>query len=204
MSQSNAHHDGTCRTGSVKRETRETQIEVVVTLEGSGKARVKTGLGFLDHMVTSLACHSGMDIELTCTGDLHVDDHHSVEDCAIALGEALSIALGERIGLERFGYAYAPLDEALARCVVDLVRRPHASVVLGLMREKIGDVACENLHHFFESFAYSARLTLHVDVLKGVNDHHRAEAAFKALALSLRAAVTLRSAGGERSTKGTL
>jgi imidazoleglycerol phosphate dehydratase HisB len=204
MEPMNQQSSGQPRTARVQRETRETRIDLSLTLDGTGNAAMKTGLGFLDHMLTSLACHSGMDIHVACVGDLQVDDHHSVEDCAIALGEAFSLAMGERIALERFGSSYAPLDEALARCVVDLVRRPHASIALGLTREKIGDVACENLHHFFESFALSARITLHVDVLKGINDHHRAEAAFKAFALALRQAIKLRSDGALRSTKGTL
>jgi imidazoleglycerol phosphate dehydratase HisB len=189
-------------TGSSERATRETKISAKVTLAGSGSANVKTGLGFLDHMITALACHSSMDIDIECAGDLHVDDHHTVEDCALTLGAALDAALGARTGLARFGSAYAPLDEALARVVVDLVTRPHASVSLGLRREWLGEVSCENIPHFFTSLASAARFTLHVDVLKGENDHHRAEAAFKALALALREAVTPR--GGMLSTKGAM
>ena len=141
-------------------------------------------------------------------GDLAVDDHHTVEDCALALGQAIDQALGERRGVTRFASSYAPLDEALARVVVDLSGRAHAIVDLDLRRDMIGAVACENIDHFFRSIATAARLTLHVDVLRGENDHHKAEAAFKALALALRTAVTVDTgdpaAGRVPSTKGTL
>ena len=192
----------TPRTATLERNTRETRIRLVVVIDGTGQAQITTGLGFLDHMLTSLACHSGMDLTLSCEGDLGVDDHHTVEDCAIALGSALDAALGRRDAITRFGSAYAPLDEALARVVIDLVTRPHASVDLGLVRERLGEVSCENITHFFVSLAMSMRCTLHVDVLKGSNDHHRAESAFKALALALREAIqpTTRLA----STKGVL
>lgn len=192
----------TDRKATIERSTRETRIRVTVDLDGTGAANVATGLGFLDHMLTSLSCHSGIDLAITCAGDLHVDDHHTVEDCAVALGQALDAALGARTAVRRFGSAYAPLDEALARAVIDLVTRPHASVDLGLRREKLGEVSCENLTHFFISLAMSMRCTLHVDVLKGENDHHRAESAFKALALALRDAVV--PATRLASTKGVL
>lgn len=191
------------RKGEVSRTTSETDIRVVLELDGSGLATVATGLGFLDHMLTALAKHSRFDLELTCSGDLHIDDHHTVEDCALALGTAFEQALGAKSGIRRFGHAYAPLDEALARVVVDISGRPSAHVTLGLEREFLGQVACENLTHFFESFAMTSRITLHVDVLKGANDHHRAEAAFKALALALRTAVEV-VGGGVPSTKGVL
>jgi imidazoleglycerol phosphate dehydratase HisB len=190
------------RTASFERTTRETRIGVRLRLDGEGRAQVRTGLGFLDHMLTAFACHSRIDLELTCEGDLQVDDHHTVEDCALSLGAALDAALGERTGIARFGFAYAPLDESLARVVVDLVRRPHAQIDLGLVREKLGEVSCENLPHFFSSLAMSMRCTLHVDVLRGVNDHHRAEAAFKAFAIALRQAVA--PDAGSTSTKGVL
>lgn len=192
----------TDRKATIERSTRETRIRVTVDLDGTGAANVATGLGFLDHMLTSLSCHSGIDLAITCAGDLHVDDHHTVEDCAVALGQALDAALGARTAVRRFGSAYAPLDEALARAAIDLVTRPHASVDLGLRREKLGEVSCENLTHFFISLAMSMRCTLHVDVLKGENDHHRAESAFKALALALRDAVV--PATRLASTKGVL
>lgn len=188
----------------LSRETKETRIKLKLDLDGSGETDVKTGLGFLDHMLTALARHARLDLFLHCEGDLEVDDHHTVEDCALLLGEALSTALGERRGIQRFGYAYAPLDEALARVVVDLSGRAAPVVSLGFMREKIGEVATENLHHFFVSLANRARASIHVDVLRGENDHHKAEAAFKALALALRQAVALDGTDEIPSTKGVL
>jgi imidazoleglycerol-phosphate dehydratase len=192
------------RTARVERRTGETEVRVELVLDGEGQADIETGLGFLDHMLTALAKHGRLDLQLACEGDLEVDDHHTAEDCALALGSALDRALGERRGIRRFGHAYAPLDEALARVVVDLSGRPSAHVALGLRRERIGDIATENIGHVFVSLATTARMTLHVDVLKGENDHHRAEAAFKALALALRQAVALDGSGEVPSTKGVL
>ena len=191
------------RSAQVSRETSETRISVALSLDGTGRAAISTGIGFLDHMLTALATHARLNLEVACTGDLQIDDHHTAEDCAIALGLAFDQALGTREGITRFGYAYAPLDEALARAVVDLATRPVASINLGLRRDRIGTLSCENIPHFFSSFAASARLTLHVDVLKGENDHHRAEAAFKAFALALRDSITI-SNTGVPSTKGVL
>jgi imidazoleglycerol phosphate dehydratase HisB len=191
------------RTGAARRKTRETSIEVTVNLDGTGAADIATGLGFLDHMLTALALHSRIDIALSCQGDLEIDDHHTVEDCALALGAAIADALGERAGIARFADTFAPLDEALARCVIDLSGRPAPVIDLALTRERIGDVACENLTHFFESLAMTLKCALHIDVLRGRNDHHKAEAAFKATARALRIAVA-RDAGAVPSTKGTL
>ena len=190
------------RSASETRRTGETTVSCDLSLDGGGVS-VRTGLGFLDHMLDALARHGGLGLTLSCEGDLGVDDHHSVEDCAIVLGRTLDVALGERSGIARFGWAYAPLDEALARAVVDLSGRGHASVALGLRREKLGEVATENLGHFLVTLAHNARCAVHVDVLKGENDHHRAEAAFKALALALRQAVAV-TGGGVPSTKGVL
>lgn len=192
------------RAGRIERRTGETDVKVELVLDGEGHADVETGLGFLDHMLVALAKHGRFDLQLACEGDLEVDDHHTAEDCALALGSALDRALGERRGIRRFGHAYAPLDEALARVVVDLSGRPSAHVSLGLRRERIGDIATENIAHVFVSLATTARMTLHVDVLKGENDHHRAEAAFKALALALRQAVALDGSAEVPSTKGVL
>ena len=192
------------RRAVLERHTSETEIRLTLVLDGSGTAHIDTGLGFFDHMLTALTKHSRFDLELACAGDLHVDDHHTVEDCGLALGQALDQALGERRGIRRFAHAYAPLDEALARVVVDLSGRPAPHVELGLQRSRIGDVAAENLTHFFHSLAVAGRMALHVDVLKGTNDHHRAEAAFKALALALRDAVALSEHGDVPSTKGLL
>lgn len=192
------------RSATKERKTAETEIRLVLELDGEGTAEVSSGIGFLDHMVTALSRHGRFDIALRCQGDLEVDDHHSVEDCALVLGAAFDEALGERRGIARFGWAYAPLDEALARAVIDLSGRPHSTVELGLRREMVGGVSSENLTHFIQSFAVTARATVHVDVLRGDNDHHRAEAAFKALALALRQAVALDGSERVPSTKEVL
>lgn len=194
----------TQRVASLSRKTAETSVEVVVDLDGTGRADVHTGLPFLDHMIAALSKHSLIDIDLSCGGDLEVDDHHSAEDCALALGAAIDQALGTRSGVGRFGHAYAPLDEALARAVVDLSGRPFAAIDLELQRPAIGTIACENLTHFLRSLAVASRSTLHVKVLEGENDHHRVEAAFKALALALRQAVARSGSAGVPSTKGVL
>ncbi len=194
----------TTRTANIKRKTAETEIEIALNLDGSGSADVTTGIGFLDHLLTSLIRHSRFDLKLKCSGDLEVDDHHSAEDCALVLGSAIDTALGDRRGIKRFGFAYAPLDEALARAVVDLSGRPCAVVELGISRVKIGELAGENVAHVIHSLAITSRATIHVDVLRGENDHHRAEAAFKALALALKQAVARDSNEDVPSTKGVL
>ncbi|QYK48543.1 MAG: imidazoleglycerol-phosphate dehydratase [Phycisphaeraceae bacterium] len=196
------------RRARIERSTRETSITADLIIDGSGRASVKTGIGFLDHMLATLALFARFDLDLIAQGDLHVDDHHTSEDCFIVLGQAIDRALEDRVGLVRFGHAYAPLDEALARAVVDLATRITASIDLGLTRPTVGQWACENITHALNTLAASARLTLHVDVLKGANDHHRAEAAFKALGLALRDAVrrdpTLSPTDVSNSTKGVL
>ena len=194
----------TPRIAQASRTTKETRIEVSINLDGSGESQIDTGLGFLDHMLDALARHSGIDITLSCAGDLVIDDHHSVEDCALVLGKAIDEAMGDRAGIARFASAYAPLDEALARVVIDLSGRPFASVELGFVREMLGQVATENITHFFESLATTMRATLHVDLIRGRNDHHKAEAAFKALALALRDATRITRGDAMPSTKGTL
>jgi imidazoleglycerol phosphate dehydratase HisB len=191
------------RKTEVTRKTNETDIRLSLDLDGSGKTEVSTGIGFLDHLVASLARHAGFDLVLSCRGDLQVDDHHTAEDCALVLGTALDRILEDRGGITRFGWAYAPLDEALARAVIDLSGRPFPLVDLGLKREAVGGLASENAAHFLSSFSATARCNLHVDVLRGENDHHRAEAAFKAVALALKAAVS-RGGPGVLSTKGVL
>ncbi|MEM7245728.1 MAG: imidazoleglycerol-phosphate dehydratase HisB [Acidobacteriota bacterium] len=192
------------RTATLRRTTRETDIELTLRLDGTGVTEIATGVGFLDHLLTALARHARFDLSLRCEGDLEVDDHHSAEDCALALGTALDEALGERRDIRRFGHAYAPLDEALVRSVVDISGRPFADVQLGLRREWLGTLSTENVSHVLRSLATAARLTLHVDVLRGENDHHRAEAAFKATALALRDAVARSGHGDVPSTKGVL
>ena len=192
------------RTARIERKTKETEITVSVNLDGTGASSVQTGLNFLDHMLDALIRHSRMDVDLTCKGDLHVDDHHTVEDCAIALGEAVDKALGDKRGIYRFGSAHAPLDEALARAVIDLSGRPYAYVEIGLRREKVGDTSSEMIGHALSSFATAAKMTLHVDLLRGHNDHHRAEAAFKAVALALRHAIAHDGSSDVPSTKGVL
>lgn len=192
------------RDATVSRVTKETSISVKISLDGTGSSKISTGIGFLDHMITALAKHSRFDIELDCKGDLWIDDHHTTEDCALTLGEAFDQALGDRKGITRFGSACVPLDEALSRAIVDISSRAHSDINLHLTRPMVGTISCEMITHFFESFASAARLTLHVDVLKGKNDHHRAEASFKALAVALREAVQRDDTAGVPSTKGVL
>lgn len=192
------------REAQVHRQTKETDIQARLRIDGSGQVDVSTGIDFLDHMLSALARHGQMDLQLRAKGDLQVDDHHTAEDCALVLGGALDKALGDRRGITRFGYAYAPLDEALARAVVDLSGRPWAEVHLGLGREMLGGIACENLTHFLRSMAVAGRFALHVDLIRGENDHHRAEAAFKACALALRQALARDGTSGVPSTKGVL
>ncbi|KAK0383563.1 hypothetical protein NLU13_9474 [Sarocladium strictum] len=218
------------RWAAFARDTNETKIQLAINLDGgelppdtdpklleiteghasqsssSQRIAVNTGIGFLDHMLHALAKHAGWSMALNCQGDLHIDDHHTAEDCCIALGTAFAKALGTPAGLARFGYAYAPLDEALSRAVVDLSNRPYCVTDLGLKREWLGKLSTEMIPHCLESFALAARVTMHVDCIRGSNDHHRAESAFKALAVAIKMA-TSRVAGKEGevpSTKGTL
>jgi imidazoleglycerol phosphate dehydratase HisB len=191
------------RTATVTRGTSEVEVVVRLDLDGDGRSVVATGLGFLDHMLDTLARHGRLDLEVRATGDLAVDDHHTIEDCAIALGRAIDEALGDRTGITRFGHAYAPLDESLARAVVDLSGRPWPEIAVPFARETLGQVATENLVHFLRSLAIEGRMALHVDLIRGDNDHHKAEAAFKAVALALRTAVSV-TGGDVQSTKGTL
>lgn len=192
------------RVAHLERKTNETEISVELNLDGTGKTEIHTGIGFLDHMLGSLAKHARFDLRLRCDGDLQIDDHHTAEDCALVLGQAFDRALGERRGIERFGDQHAPLDEALARAVVDLSGRPWAEVEFGFRREMIGEIATENLTHFVQSFAIASRSCIHLDLLRGANDHHRAEAGFKALARSLRQAVAQDGTDTVPSTKGVL
>lgn len=176
------------RTGEVSRRTRETDVYVKVNLDGSGASDVVTGVGFLDHMLVSLATHSLIDITAKASGDL---THHTVEDVAICLGEAILEALGDARGISRFGWAIVPMDCSLAFAALDLARRPYVKVNLKLRGKKVEDMPCENILHFLESLAMALRANVHVWVEYGSNDHHKVEAAFKALALSLRQAVSV-------------
>lgn len=194
------------RSATVTRNTRETQISVTVALDGTGQYQVSTGIGFLDHMIEQLSRHSLIDIQLSVVGDLHVDQHHSVEDSALALGEALSQALDERRGIVRYGHAYAPMDETLSRCALDISGRPHFVWKSGFSQPRLGEMDTELFGHWFASLAQAGGITLHLETLYGENNHHIAESLFKALARALRAAVSVdpRIADIVPSTKGTL
>jgi len=176
------------RTDEVYRKTRETDVHVKVNLDSEGKADIDTGVSFLDHLITSLATHSLIDITAKVKGDLR---HHAVEDLAISLGEALNKALGNREGINRFGYAAVPMDCSLAFSAVDLVKRPYSRIDLKLRGKKIEDMPSEDIHHFLETLATSLAANIHVWIEYGNNDHHKAEAAIKALALSLKQAIAL-------------
>ena len=165
---------------------------------------VNSGIGFLDHMISALFKHANWSIILECIGDTYIDDHHSCEDVGIALGDALKIAIGQIRGIKRFGYAYAPLDEALSRAVLDFSGRPFHCINLDFTRESIGQLSTEMLIHFLESFTLSCGVTLHVDTIKGSNDHHKAESAFKALAVAFRMALTPTGKDDVPSTKGVI
>ncbi len=191
------------RSTQLSRRTSEVDLDLSVDLDGAGSGDIATGLGFLDHLLDSLARHSGSDITLRASGDVEVDDHHTVEDCAIVLGRAIDEILGDRSGIARFGSAYVPLDEALVRAVVDLSGRGWPEVHLAFSREMVGDVATENVVHFFRTMAIEGRMALHLDVIRGDNNHHIAEAAMKAFAVALRDAVA-EASGDVRSTKGVL
>lgn len=186
------------------RETRETRISVRVDLDGSGAASIASGVGFYDHLLTSLAHHSLIDIDLTAAGDLEVDEHHTVEDVALALGAAISDALGDRAGIARFGAARVPMDESLAQCALDLSGRPYAVIDLPFRGQRMGELSTQLVEHALSSFAQAAGATLHLEA-RGRNDHHLAEAAFKALARALRMAVAIDPRrSGIASTKGSL
>lgn len=193
------------RKARVKRETKETNISVDLDLEGRGEARIETGIGMLDHLLAQIAKHGILDIMLTAQGDLSTDEHHTVEDVGLTLGQAFDQALGERAGIVRMADALVPLDEALASVAVDLSGRGYAVVDAAWTGERVGELPTDLIGHLLWSFASEAKLTLHARVLAGVNDHHKAEALFKALGRALGAASRLEPrAKGAPSTKGTL
>ncbi len=194
------------RTATINRRTNETKIDVILNLDGTGKYVTETGIGFFDHMLSHIAKHGVFDLEVRATGDLHIDQHHTVEDCGIALGEAFVQALGDKSGLVRAGSAYMPMDEALAFAAVDLSGRPYCQLDLRLLGSELGGMAPDLFNHFLESFAFAARANIHVRTLSGVNDHHKIEGCFKALARALDAATRIdpRRQGDIPSTKGTI
>ena len=193
------------RTVTITRQTNETQIALTLALDGTGAAQIDTGVGFFDHLLHHIAHHGLFDLTVQASGDLHVDAHHTIEDVAICLGRALDQALGERVGIARMGDAYVPMDEALARVVVDLSGRPYAVVQADFSAPLIGQMPVSLVAHVLESIAFNARMNLHAAVLYGRDDHHKAEALFKALGRALRAAVSLDPRRGDvPSTKGTL
>jgi len=191
---------------TVSRKTAETEVELTLDLDGTGKFVTDTGIGFFDHMLSHIAKHGVFDLEVRAKGDLHVDQHHTVEDCGIALGDAFAEALGDKAGIVRAGSAYMPLDEALAFAAVDLSGRPYTVVDMRLLGKEVGGMKPDLLDHFLESFANTAKMNLHVKTLAGANDHHKAEACFKALARALDAACRIdpRRGGDVPSTKGTI
>ncbi|MFN0146529.1 MAG: imidazoleglycerol-phosphate dehydratase HisB, partial [Dehalococcoidia bacterium] len=176
------------RRATVERKTAETALTVKLDLDGTGQFVTETGIGFFDHMLSHIAKHGVFDLEVRATGDLHVDQHHTVEDVGIALGEAFASALGDKAGIVRAGHAYMPLDEALAFAAVDLSGRPYAALDLKLLGRELGGMPPDLLDHFLESFAFTLKAAVHVKTLSGVNDHHKAEACFKSLARALDAA----------------
>ncbi len=195
----------TPRTASRRRTTGETDVEVSLTLDGTGRADCQSGVGFLDHMLTLWARHGGFDLMVRCRGDLHVDEHHSVEDVAITLGQTFAEALGDKAYIARYGYAYVPMDETLARVVVDLSGRFYFVFAADFDRPTVGDLATELVPHFWYTFAEQVRCNLHIQVLYGRNTHHKIEAIFKAVARALREAVQRDVRFGPiLSTKGIL
>jgi len=194
------------RSAAIQRKTGETDIAVSIALDGTGVAKVASGVGFLDHMLTLLARHALFDIHVACTGDLYVDQHHSVEDIGIALGQAFKQALGDKKGITRYAHSYLPMDETLSRVAVDVSGRPFLIFKTDFPREKIGEFDTELVREWFQAFAINAGITLHVETLYGENAHHIAESCYKGLARALRTAVSIdpREEGRVPSTKGTL
>jgi imidazoleglycerol-phosphate dehydratase len=196
----------TARTADITRNTAETQITVRVNLDGTGKARLATGIGFFDHMLDQIARHGLVDLDVQAKGDLHIDGHHTVEDVGITFGQAVAQAIGDKKGIRRYGHAYVPLDEALSRVVIDFSGRPGLVMNVPFKSGVIGTFDTQLAHEFFQGFVNHAFVTLHIDNLRGENAHHQCETVFKAFARALRSAVELdpRAAGTIPSTKGSL
>ena len=194
------------RTADVTRNTKETQIRVVINLDGTGISVLDSGVPFLDHMLDQVARHGMIDVEIKASGDLHIDAHHTVEDVGITFGQALSKALGDKVGVRRYGHAYVPLDEALSRVVIDLSGRPGLEYHVNYTRARVGEFDVDLFIEFFQGFVNHALATLHIDNLRGVNSHHQAETIFKAFGRALRMACEAdpRAAGILPSTKGAL
>ncbi len=195
----------TMRTASLHRSTKETDITAALTLDGDGTSSISTGIGFFDHMLELFARHGLFTLSLQCTGDLRVDDHHTIEDCGIVLGAAFAQAIGDKAGLARYGHSYVPMDEALARCVVDLGGRTSVVFRADFARDTVGGMSTEMIEHFFRSFAEQLKANIHLEALYGSNAHHISEALFKSCARALRIATTVDPrVTGVLSTKGSL
>jgi len=194
------------RKASIRRTTKETDVEVAIDLDGEGRASISTGIGFLDHMLDLLARHSRIDIDVKAKGDLHIDHHHTTEDVGIAFGQAVKQALGDMKGITRYADVHVPMDEALTRVAIDISGRPFLVFKAAFVRDKVGEFDTELVQEWFQAFAVNAGITLHAETLYGTNDHHIAESCFKGLARALRAAVAIdpRAAGEVPSTKGRL
>lgn len=194
------------RQATIERNTKETQIKATVDLDGSGAYDVKTGIGFLDHMLEQLARHSLIDIALSAKGDLHIDHHHTAEDSGIVLGQAIAKAMGDKLGITRYADVHLPMDETLTRVAIDVSGRPYLIWKVEFTRPKLGEMDTELFREWFQAFAQNAGITLHVETLHGENNHHIAETCYKGLARALRTALTLdpRQAGRIPSTKGSL
>lgn len=194
------------RSGKIKRKTAETEISVALKLDGTGKYKINTGVGFFDHMLEQLARHSLIDLEIEANGDNHIDDHHTVEDTGIALGQALAQAVGDKVGINRYGWCLLPMDDTLIRTALDLSSRPFLYFDINMPTEKIGDFDTELVREFFQALSTHAGITLHMEKLHGYNSHHIAEAAFKSFSKSLRVAIEKdpRNLKALPSTKGAL
>ncbi|UPA29075.1 imidazoleglycerol-phosphate dehydratase HisB [Terrisporobacter glycolicus] len=191
------------RRGFVERNTLETKVEVKINLDGSGKAEIDTGIGFLDHMLTLFTFHSKFDVTVKCRGDLHVDDHHTIEDLGICLGQSFKDALGEKIGIKRYSTVYIPMDESLAYTSLDISNRPYLVFNVNFKSERIGNMSTQMFKEFFRAFVNESRITLHINLIYGENDHHKIEAVFKSFARALREGSEVVS-GHISSSKGVL